>query len=223
MLLVDPHPVLRAALRLLLDSQAGLTVVGETTALIDAVTTVDREQVDIVLVEESLTERSLDSLQSLASACYPAHVIVFTDNEPAVSDQRAAVRAGVKGIVHRDASLDTLMSAIERVHAGEVWLPRALLASALSDIARSNGHATGIVRRGCSSLTRREVEVIALICDGLTNRREDRRRTVHQRDDSTAPYFTSIFAKLGVGDRLKLVVYTYRHGLSTAPTVGAVT
>ncbi len=76
-------------------------------------------------------------------------------------------------------------------------------------------------RRGCSSLTRREVEVIALICDGLTNRQIAGGLFISET--TVRHHLTSIFAKLGVGDRLKLVVYTYRHGLSTAPTVGTVT
>jgi DNA-binding NarL/FixJ family response regulator len=214
-LLVDPHPVVRAGLRLLLDSRPGLIVVGETTAPAEAVTTAAREHADIVLVDENLTERAVDALLPLVRACHPAHVIVFTDSQGDVADERAAVRAGVKGLVRKDASLDTLINAIEKVHAGELWLPRALLASALSDLVRTNGHAqTSAARSGRPSLTRREIEIIALICDGLTNREMADRLFISET--TVRHHLTSIFAKLGVRDRLTLAVYAYRHGLAAA-------
>jgi DNA-binding NarL/FixJ family response regulator len=214
-LLVDPHPVVRAGLRLLLGSRPGVIVVGETTAPAEAVMTAAREPVDIVLVHENLTARSLDALQPLVRACHPAHVIVFTDNQGDVADERAAVRAGVSGLVRKDASLDTLINAIEKVHAGEVWLPRALLASALSDLAGPNGHArTSVAHSGLPSLTRREIEIIALICDGLTNQQMADRLFISET--TVRHHLTSIFAKLGVRDRLKLAVYAYRHGLADA-------
>ncbi len=176
--------------------------------------TAAREPADIVLVDENLTERSVDALQPLVRACHPAHVIVFTDNQGDVADERAAVRAGVKGLVRKDASLDTLINAIEKVHAGEVWLPRALVASALSDLARPNGHAQTSVARGLSSLTRREIEIIALICDGLKNQQMADRLFISET--TVRHHLTSIFAKLGVRDRLRLAVYAYRHGLAAA-------
>jgi DNA-binding NarL/FixJ family response regulator len=220
-LLVDPHPVVRAGLRLLLDSRPGLTVVSETTTPAEAVMTASREQADIVLVDENLTERSVDALLPLVRACHPAHVIVFTDNHGDVADERAAVRAGVKGLVRKDASLDTLINAIEKVHAGEVWLPRALLASVLSDLARTNGHAqTSVARSGLPSLTRREIEIIGLICDGLTNQQLADRLFISET--TVRHHLTSIFAKLNVRNRLGLAVYAHRHGLAAAPAEAAV-
>jgi DNA-binding NarL/FixJ family response regulator len=215
-LLVDPHPVVRAGLRMILNSRPGLIVVGETTAPAEAVRTAAREQVDIVLVAEDLTERCLDALEPLARACHPAHVIVFTDNRSDMADASAAVRAGVKGLVRKDASLDALINAIEKVHAGEVWLPRALVASALSDLAGTSGHAlNSVAHSGLPSLTRREIEVIAFICDGLTNQQIADRLFISET--TVRHHLTSIFAKLGVRDRLNLAVYAYRSGLCVAP------
>jgi DNA-binding NarL/FixJ family response regulator len=212
-LLVDPQPVVRTGLRMLLNSRPGLAVVGETTAPAKAVTMAAREQVDVVLVNENLTERSFDVLQPLASACHPTPVIVLTDNHSDVADERAAIRAGVKGIVRKDASADTLVNAIEKVHAGEAWLPRALLGSVLTELARTNEHAeTSVARSGIPSLTRREIEVIALICDGLTNQQMADRLFISET--TVRHHLTSIFAKLGVRDRLKLAVWAYQHGLA---------
>jgi DNA-binding NarL/FixJ family response regulator len=215
LLLVNPHPVVRAGLRMILNSRPGLIVVGETTAPAEAVRTAAREQVDIVLVAEDLTERCLDALPLLARACHPARVIVFADNLGDVANERAAVRAGVKGLVRKDASLDALINAIEKVQAGEVWLSGVLLAAALSDLARPSGHEhTHVTHSGLLSLTRREIEIIALICDGLTNRQIANRLFISET--TVRHHLTSIFAKLGVRDRLKLAVYAYRHGLAAA-------
>jgi DNA-binding NarL/FixJ family response regulator len=213
-LLVNPHPVVRAGLRLMLDSRPGLAVVGETNAPAEAVRTAGCEQVDIVLVAEDLTEGCLETLPLLVRACHPAHVIVFADNLGDVANERAAVRAGVKGLVRKDASLDTLLNAIEKVQAGELWLSR-LLTAALSDLARPNRpEPTHLAHSGLPSLTRREVEIIALICDGLTNQQIGNRLFISET--TVRHHLTSVFAKLGVRDRLKLAVYAYRHGLAAA-------
>jgi two-component system, NarL family, nitrate/nitrite response regulator NarL len=198
----------------MLNNRPSLIVVGEATAPAEAVRTAGCEQVDIVLVAEDLTEGCLDALPLLVRACHPAHVIVFADNLGDVANERAAVRAGVKGLVRKDASLDTLINAIEKVQAGELWLSR-LLAAALSDLARPNGHEhTHVAHSGLLSLTRREIEIIALICDGLTNHQIADRLFISET--TVRHHLTSIFAKLDVGDRLKLAVYAYRHGLAAA-------
>jgi DNA-binding NarL/FixJ family response regulator len=202
-------------MRMILDDRPGLIVVGETTEPAEAVRTTALEQVDIVLVADDLTERCLDALPPLVRACHPAHVIVFADDLGDVANERAAVRAGVKGLVRKGASLDTLVNAIEKVQAGELWLPRVLLAAALSDAARPNTHDhTHVAHSGLLSLTRREVEIIALICDGLTNHQIADRLFISET--TVRHHLTSIFAKLGVRDRLKLAVYAYRHGLAAA-------
>jgi DNA-binding NarL/FixJ family response regulator len=214
LLLVSPHPVVRAGLRMMLDNRPGLTVVRDTTAPAEAVRTARCEPVDIVLVADDLTESCLDALPVLVRACHPAHVVVFADNLGDAANERAAVRAGVKGLVSKDASLGTLLNAIEKVHAGELWLSR-VLAAALSDLARPNGHEhTHVAHTGLLSLTRREIEIIALICDGLTNDQMGRRLFISET--TVRHHLTSIFAKLGVRDRLKLAVYAYRHGLAAA-------
>src|SRR5512139_2306678 len=94
-LLVNPHPVVRAGLRMMLNRRPGLTVVGETTAAAEAVRAVAGEPVDVVLVADDLTEGCLDALPALVRACHPAHVIVFADNLGDEANDRAAVRAGV--------------------------------------------------------------------------------------------------------------------------------
>jgi two-component system, NarL family, nitrate/nitrite response regulator NarL len=214
-LLVNSHPIVRAGLRLLLNSWPGVTVVGETAAPAEAVRTAGCEQVEIVLVAEDLTESCLDNLPLLVRACHPAHIIVFADNFGNVANERSAVRAGVKGLVRKDAPLDTLINAIEKVQAGELWLSR-LLVAALSDLARPpNGHEHAhVAHSGLLSLTRREIETIALICDGLTNHQIADRLFISET--TVRHHLTSIFAKLDVGDRLKLAVYAYRHGLAAA-------
>ena len=215
LLLVSSHPVVRAGLRMVLNNRLGLTVVGETAAPAEAVRAAGCEHVDIVLVVEDLTEGCLNALPLLVRACHPAHVIVFADTFGDPANERAAVMAGVRGLVSKDASLDTLINAIEKVQAGELWLSR-LLAAALSDLARphSGREHPHVAPAGLLSLTRREVEIIALICDGLTNLQIANRLCISET--TVRHHLTSIFAKLDVGDRLKLAVYAYRHGLAAA-------
>jgi two-component system response regulator DevR len=71
-LLLDPHPVVRTGLRMLLDSRSGLTVVGEANGPTEALAVAAREQVDILLVDLNLTKDSLEFLQALTSAYHSA-------------------------------------------------------------------------------------------------------------------------------------------------------
>ena len=213
---VNPYPVVRAGLCMMLHRRPALAVVAESTGVAEAVRRAGCDDVDIVLVAEDLTEWCLDALPLLVKACHPAHVIVFADNLGEAANDRAAVQAGVRGIVRKDASLDTLVTAIEKVQAGELWLSRVLV-TALSALVRPNGHEhTHVTHSGLLSLTRREVEIIALISDGLTNHQIANRLFISET--TVRHHLTSIFAKLNVGDRLKLAVYAYRHGLAATGT-----
>ena len=215
-LLIDDHAVVRTGLRMLIESRSGMRVVGEAANRSDALAATAREQPDIILLDLDLGgSSSLDFLPELLSAAATARVLTLTGvRDPEL--HRRAVRLGVMGVVVKEKAAEVLLRAIEKVHAGEVWLERAMITRVLREMTRRDEPTqTDPEAAKIATLTAREREVIALIGEGLKNQQIARRLFISET--TVRHHLTAIFAKLGVADRLELVIYAYRHGLAKPP------
>src|SRR5205085_336706 len=121
-LLVDDHVVIRSALRILIESQESLTMVGEAGNRKDALEIARQQQPDIILLDIDLGgENGLDLITDLLEADSQARIVVLTGvRDPQV--QQRAVSMGAMGLVQKDRAFEVLVGAIERVNAGEAWL-----------------------------------------------------------------------------------------------------
>src|SRR5204863_7278946 len=149
------------------------------------------------------------------SAAATARVLTLTGvRDPEL--HRRAVRLGVMGVVVKEKAAEVLLQAIEKVHAGEVWLERAMITRVLREMTRRDEPTqTDPEAAKTATLTAREREVIALIGEGLKNQQIARRLFISET--TVRHHLTAIFAKPGVADRLELVIYAYRHGLAKPP------
>ena len=199
---------------MLIDSWSGLQVVGEAANRSEALTIAAREQPDIVLLDLDLGGCSgLDFLPELLAAASQTRVLILTgvyDSEL----HRQAVRLGAKGLVLKEKTAEVLLKAIERVHAGEVWLGRSMIATVLDEL---NGtKQTDAEKAKIAALTARECEVITLIGQGLRNKEIAQRLFISET--TVRHHLTSVFDKLGVSERLELMIYAYRHSLAKIPS-----
>jgi len=212
-LLIDDHVIVRAGLRMLIESHPGLLVVGEAATRAEALQIAAREQPQIILLDLQLRdERGTDMLQELLVTAPAARVVVLTGVTDATA-HREAVRLGAMGVVMKDQAAEMLVKAIERVHAGEVWLDSNMISSMLSEFARGQrAIAADPQAARIASLTAREREVVALVGEGLKNKQIAERLVISPK--TVVHHLTSIFAKLGLANRFDLVVYAYRHGLA---------
>ena len=215
-LLIDDHAVVRTGLRMLLESQPGLSVVGEAGNRGEALTLAAQVRPDILLLDLDLGEENgLEFLPDLLAAAPEAHVLVLTGVQDPETHQRA-IRLGAVGLVLKERAAGVLFRAIERVHAGEVWLDRSLLAKVLGEMTPNTPPASRNPETAkIATLTPREREVVALVGEGLKNKQIADR--LYVSETTVRHHLTSIFAKLGVADRLSLVVYAYRYGLASLP------
>jgi two-component system nitrate/nitrite response regulator NarL len=216
-LIIDDHAVVRAGLRLLLENQPGLLVVGEAKHGAEAIAIAAQEHPDIMLLELDLNgESGLDLIPELLRAAERGRVLVLTGmRDPEVHQQ--AVRRGAMGVVLKDHAAEVVIKAIVKVHAGEVWIDRAMMASVLTHLARGRTpkEPDPVVTK-LAALTAREREVIRLIGAGLKNKQIAER--LYISETTVRHHLTAIFDKLGVADRLELVIYAYRYGLAMPPS-----
>jgi DNA-binding NarL/FixJ family response regulator len=161
--------------------------------------------------EDGAPADSVDFIPALFEAAPDSQIIVLTGSTDSQLHRRV-VAQGAKGLLQKDCSPEVLMRAIECVYTGEVWIERTMMASVLAEIAQTGG--SGAVSRPPTP-TAREREVIVLLCEGLPNRQIAARLCISET--TVRRHLTTIFSKLGVADRLELVIFAYRHGLAGLP------
>src|SRR5262249_22823457 len=137
-LLIEDHTIVRAALHMLLENSPGLRVVGETASRSEALSLAAHEQPDVILLDLDLGGSSgLDLLPELLAVASSARVLILTGvRDP--EQHRQAVRLGAVGLVLKERSTEILLKAIEKVHAGEVWLGRTVVRTRRSEEAPKN-------------------------------------------------------------------------------------
>jgi len=214
--MIDDHAVLRTGLRMIIENHMGMMVVGEAENRRESLNAIANETPDIILLDLDLgDENGLDLLPELLAAVPDARIILLTGlRDPEV--QRRAILLGAMGLVSKQKAADTVIRAIEKVYAGEVWLDRAMIASILNDRVNTSGATDQSVEaQRIAKLTEREREVIQLIGEGIKNRQIAARLYISEA--TVRHHLTSVFAKLGVADRFELVIYAFQHGLAKLP------
>ena len=211
-LLIDGDDLIRAGLRALLESWQGLQVIGEAANCTDARTAAE-ERPDIILLNHEL-RGGLEGLPELLAATDGARLLVLAGEATPDTHQRA-IRLGAMGLVPKRKPADVLIRAIEKVHAGEVWFDRTAIAGVLADMARPKAAQTDPEAEKITQLTKREREVVALVAEGLKNKQIAERLFISSV--TVRHHLTSIFSKLGVTDRLELMIYAFRNNLAERP------
>jgi two-component system, NarL family, nitrate/nitrite response regulator NarL len=212
-LLIDDHVVVRAGLRMLIESWPGMQMIGEAGDSAGALTITAREKPDIILLDLDLGQGNsgLDILPELLSSVGQGRIIILTG----VRDSEVhhhAVRLGAMGLVLKEKAAEDLRKAIEKVHDGEVWFDRSLTASIFARMSRANeAKKSDMEASKIASLTDREREVATLVGEGLKNKEIGERLFISET--TVRHHLSSVFSKLDVSNRFELIIFLYRHKL----------
>jgi two-component system, NarL family, nitrate/nitrite response regulator NarL len=211
-LLVSDVLLTRAGLGHLL-SALGFMMAGEAGTVEEAVSFAERRQPDIIILDLDSDLDAIACVEDILPVAGRSRVIALSDRHHAAEHSRL-IELGAAGLVLRSDPPETLVKAIRKVHAGEVWLDRANTANVLGRMARRQrlDNAEG---EKIGALTRREHEIIALIGEGLKNAAIAERLFISEA--TVRNHLTSIFDKLDLSDRFELAVYAFRHGLVQYP------
>lgn len=216
-LIVDDHAIVRAGLRMLIDSQPSMTVVEMAGNPADALAFAARESPEIILLDLDLAGHdAVDLIPELRAVAKRARILVLTALKD-LQAHRRAMRLGAMGVVLKDQAAETLIKAIEKVHSGEVWIDRLTMGSLIDEMTKAAERDPEVAK--IESLTPREREVINLIAEGLKNKQIGERLFIGET--TVTHHLSAIFSKLEVSDRLELVIYAFSRGLAQMPAKAA--
>ena len=192
LLLSDDHPVVRAGIRALLESEADLEVVAEAATAEDAVRLAAASDVDLVLMDLQFpgAMQGAEATRRIRSHDAAPRVLVLT-NYDTDADILGAIEAGASGYLLKDAPPAELVAAVRAAAVGESALAPAV--SSRLDASLAAGER----------LTVREAEVLSLVADGRSNR--DIGRELFLSEATVKSHLVHIFTKLGVGSRTAAV------------------
>ncbi len=215
-LLVDDHTILREGIKSLLDDQDHMTVVGEAGDGERGVEAVEELRPDVVLMDISMPNlNGIAATEVIREKSPDTKILILT-----MHDQEEYVypifRAGASGYVVKRSATRELVSAIEAVMQGNTILHPSITESLLED--RDGGQSEGMDAasvgekgRSCDNLTDREIEVLILVAEGLTNR--EIAEELHIAVKTVQAHRANIMEKLDLHDRVDLTKYAIRNGL----------
>lgn len=212
-LLTSPYTITQASLRFLLENSDDLIVTDNNSGLEKLPKFNDSNRPDIGLIylkdEDTETVESVSELQKLV----PGIRLIVITRETDFNNQTRAIQLGAVGIVRKEQNARTLIEAIRQVHRGETWINQVLLNKILTngyhkkkDESLNGGDSLNI-----ESLTPREQDVIQMIGKGLKNK--DIAKELYISEATVRHHLSSVYGKLGVADRLNLVIYACEKGL----------
>ncbi|MFK0252314.1 response regulator [Streptomyces sp. NPDC090445] len=205
LLLADDHPVVRAGLRAVLDTEPDFTVVAEAATAERAVELAATGQADVVLMDLQFGAGMHGSAATAEITARPGapRVLVLTTYDTD-ADILAAVEAGASGYLLKDAPPEELAAAVRTAAAGQSALAPAV-ALRLMDRMRTPAEA----------LTKRELEVLQLVADGLSNQQISKRLFLSQA--TVKSHLVHVYAKLGVDSRTAAVAAAATRRLIRTP------
>jgi two-component system, NarL family, nitrate/nitrite response regulator NarL len=214
-LIIDDQLIVREGLRMLIENHPGTKVVAMAGTRSEALEIIAREATDLVILNLELGGNSaLSFIPQLREAAKDARILVLTGQSDSVTHQKAALH-GATGVVLKEDAADLLLKAIEKVYKGEAWLDRITLGSLIFQMSSQEKETVDPRMRKIASLTERERQVIALIAEGLKNRQIAERLFISHV--TVTHHLSSIYGKLGVSDRLELVIYAFANKLAKMP------
>ena len=215
--IIDDHAIVRAGLRMLLESSEKMSVLYEASSASQALAEWGPGRPDVVLLDLDLgTENGLDFISDLVEKFQPCRVLVLT----AIHDTQAhlsALTGGASGVVVKEQAPETLLQAIETIHRGEGWLGRSLVTAVMGRLNRNYmGEEKDPEAEKIASLTPREKEIVSLVADGFNGEKIARRLGISE--STVRNHLTSILGKLELANKFELAVYALRHDLGSPKT-----
>ena len=211
LLIAEDETVVRYALAQLLAAEDDIQVVGEAADGEEAVLLARQRQPDVVLMDLQMPKMdgiaASRKIKEKMPECAIVVLTVHSDDEKVFD----AIKAGASGYVLKDSPAEQTLEAVRAAARGEGFLQPSLVANVMEEFARIS-RLRAAAKEVFKELTRRELEVLELLGEGLKNR--EIAGQLHISDKTVKNHVSNIFSKLHVNDRTQAALLAARHGLS---------
>jgi len=207
-LIVDDHAVVRRGLQALIDSEPGMEVIGEAADGVEAMVKVRTLKPDVILMDLVMPRKDgLETIVEIKDEVPDARILVLTSF---AEDDKVfpAIKSGALGYLLKDSSPHELLHAIRDVYAGESSLHPTIARRLIHEISQPSD-----LPPSADPLTDREVEVIRLVAQGLSNEEIGERLFIASRTVRT--HVSNILGKLHLANRTQAAVYALRKGIAS--------
>jgi two-component system response regulator NreC len=209
LLLVDDHEVVRSGLRMLLESEQDVEIIGEAGTAKEALQAVEALKPDVVLMDIGLPDLSgIEAAERIRSIRPEAAIVALTIHEDKEYFFRM-LEAGAVGYIPKRAAPEELLTAIRAAADGEVYLYPSLATLMVKDYLNQAPEARE--SRMLDGLTERELEVLAHVADGASNLEIGETLSISPK--TVARHRENIMHKLNLHSRTELVKYAIRKGI----------
>jgi DNA-binding NarL/FixJ family response regulator len=208
-MLAEDQNLVRLGICSLLELSESIEVVGQVDDGSQVVEGIRRYHPDVLLIDIRMPKMTgIDALRAMrdADCMVPTIILTTFDDSQLVLE---GMQAGAKGYLLKDVSLNSLVDAIESVHAGRTLVQPAITERILKGLATMEPRFDNLVAP--EALSEKEIEVLRLMAGGFSNREIS--RTIHKSEGTVKNQVSSILEKLGVRDRTQAVLRAINLGL----------
>jgi two-component system response regulator NreC len=214
-MIADDHALLRAALKILLNTQEDMEVVSEAPDGGTAIQAARETKPDVALLDLTMPGGGLKALQEIVRTCSQTRVLVLTMHEDPVN-LRAAMAAGASGYLSKKAADTELIAAIHAVHSGGTYLCPRMTNYLVQDAMANTGSKAAHPQLG-STLSSRELQVLGLVARGYSS--AEIAKQIYVGVKTVETYRVRLNEKLGLHTRHDVVRVAMEMGLLTSESV----
>lgn len=205
-IIADDHSMVREGIKQLLELDDNLVVVDEAADGIEAIEKVEAEKPDVLLLDINMPNMNgIDALKNIRQKGLDVKVLILTIHNE-VEYLMKAVEVGCDGYVLKDSDSNLLKKAIYTIHSGEQFVQPSLTPALNAGMALKAAADDKL-----SELTRREIEVLKLIAEGLFNKEIAAKLDISER--TVKNHVSNIFKKIDVSDRTQAAVFAIKNNL----------
>lgn len=214
-LLIDDHRSVLWGLEKLIESQhPRMQVIGKFTSFAEASTELEKLQPDIILLDLDLgVEHGIEVIPRMIPMT-KAKILILTGSRDAAMHDKAII-AGAKGILEKENSAEMILTAIQQVHEGQLWMDQARMSRIILELSKKKSdEEKSPDRKKIDSLTQRERKIILAVTSRAGATGSEVAKVLHISESTLRNHLSSIYTKLELINRLELWDYAHKNGLN---------